>query len=338
MPIRARVEEDVVWAGEAIQSLMTQSYKDWELIIVNDRSTVSLAPLKPLVKNNDNIFARKSKQPGVAHARNLGAQEARGELLLPLDHDDLFPPKALEVMLEAWEAGGKDFGVVYGDVISFGPDYQRHMDMPTFLFQTLLNTLIMPIGSLHARAAWQEIGGWKDKFQGGLEDWAYWIEMTVNGYHGYHVEEVTYHYRRHAHGRLAALRTNEDKFAQQKALIHQEFQAYYDGKEPKMCRGCGKGRPGRFRPRGAAAPAPPAAAAAFSATVSPQSLVIVKYIGSKKASFGITGKATGWKYSVPGGKGCIVEGPNGKPGVHPNDAQFFRRYDSGRAFMVEQAV
>ena len=335
MPVKATIEEDVGWVAEAIRSVRAQTYKDWEIRLVNDHSTVSLAPLKKLVVgSNDQIHASKTGKDGagVAFARNLAASEAQGELLLPLDHDDILPPKAMQTMVEAWDSQGKDFGVVYGDVLSFGPDFQRHMPMPKFLFTTLLRTLIMPIGSLHAKSAWKEIGGWNDKFQGGLEDWAYWIEMAVNGYHGFHIPMVTYHYRRHSHGRLAALRTNEDKFGQQRALIHQHFQEYYDGKEPKMCKGCGSKILGRWSGRTAR----PSPAPTFQATTSVSSeRVLVKYIGRRSGGFHVTGRATGWRYYVPGGYNCIVEGPDTKPGVHQSDVEYFRGYDGGRAFMVE---
>ncbi len=336
MPVRAREEEDVQWVQEAIASLKAQTYTDWELWIVNDRSSVSLAALRPVVKSSANIHAVKAHGEGVAAARNTGVERCAGELLLPMDHDDILPPEALETLVEAWDEEGKDFGVVYGDVISFGQDFERHMQMPNFLFQTLLRTLIMPIGSLHSKASWREIGGWKDEFQGGLEDWAYWIELAVNGYWGYHVPVVTYHYRRHARGRLAALRTGEDKFAEQQALIKEHFLEYYNGKEPKMCRGCGHGRP-RMQRGGGSVPRP-RAPAQFDAASAAIGLVQVRYRGTRQGSFGITGKATGWKYQVPGGQGCLVESvANGKVGVHPDDVLMFRNYDGGRAFVVEAA-
>jgi glycosyltransferase involved in cell wall biosynthesis len=241
MPIRATREENVTWTQEAIASVKMQSYPDWELYLVTDQSTVSLAGLKPVLKGDDRLHAMKAKGRGVAAARNTGVAACKGTLLLPMDHDDILPSDSLETLLEAWDSKGKDFGVVYGDVVSFGTDFERFMKMPQFLFQTLLNTLIMPIGSLHSKASSIEIGGWKGKFQGGLEDWAYWIEMAVNGYWGHHVPQVTYHYRRHPHGRLAALRT-EDKMDAQRALIREHFADYYNGKEPKMCYGCGRSK------------------------------------------------------------------------------------------------
>ncbi len=333
MPIRATRDENVVWAQEAIASLKAQTYPDWELFLVSDRSTVSLLPLKPVIKEDNRIHAMKAKGVGVAAARNTGVEACNGMLLLPMDHDDILPEESMEVLVGAWDEEGKEFGVVYGDIISFGPDFERHMQMPNFLFQTLLKTLIMPIGSLHSKASSLEIGGWKDEFQGGLEDWAYWIEMAVNGYWGYHVPQVVYRYRRHPHGRLAALRT-QDKFPVQQALIREYFEEYYNGKEPKMCRGCGKAR--TVAPRGNVAGAVRPPTPALFAAQAASNMVLVKYMGKRAAGFGITGKATGIKYVVPGGRGCLVENQQtGKVGVHPNDVQFFRGYDGGGTFVVE---
>lgn len=332
-PVRATTEEDVLWLREAIESVRAQTYADWEMVIVNDGSTVTLSSLKDVISGDDRIRALKNAGSGVSTARNTAVENAVGELLLPLDHDDVLPPDAMQIMVDAWDGDGKDFGVVYGDVLSFGVDFERFLDMPIFSWGTLLRTLIMPIGSLHSKASWKDIGGWDPAFQKGLEDWEYWIRMAVNGYHGYHVQTVTYHYRRHGHGRLATLRTQEGAFSEQQAAIRTKYQDYYNGKEPKMCRGCGRAKLA-FKPLGIPPKAPPGPAAFAAANVA-TGLVIVKYSGNRGASFGIVGRATGWKYNVPGGRGCIVEGPNGKPGVHPDDVQFFKNYDGGRTFTVD---
>lgn len=334
MPVKAYKEENVQWLAEAIDSVQAQTFSDWELIIVNDHSEVPLKAIGDYVKGDDRITACKTSAEamGVAYARNLGASKAVGQFLLPMDHDDILPPKSMEHLLEGWEAGGKDFGVIYGDVESFGVDFRKHMKMPKFFFGTLMRTLIMPIGSLHEKSAWKEIGGWDPAFQVGLEDWEYWIRMTIEGHHGYHVETVTYHYRRHDQGRLARLRANDDQFAEARALIRTKHEAYYNGKEPKMCRGCGKGRPMGHRPSGVPAPTPPIAAAD---SVAASDRILVKYVGQRGAAFGIVGRASGWRYSIPGGYGCQVLATDGRPGVHPSDVQYFRKYDGGRAFMVE---
>lgn len=332
MPVRAYDEDNVGWLVEAIESVQAQTYTEWQLIIINDQSEVPLDAVRPYLRD-DRILARKTtpEASGVAYARNLGASLAAGQFLLPVDHDDILPPRAMATLLEAWEAGGKDYGVVYGDVESFGVNFRRHMDMPKFFFATLLRTLIMPIGSLHEKSAWKEIGGWDSTFQIGLEDWEYWIRMAVNGYHGYHVEDVVYHYRRHAKGRLASLRGDPSKHEEAKALIHQKYEEYYNGREPKMCRGCGRGAPVGHRPAHQPAPVPIMAAVA---SVAQQDRTLVKYIGSREGSFGVRGKASGWNYTVPGGHGCQVIAPDGKPGVHRDDVQYFRRYGGGGTFMV----
>lgn len=329
-PVRAKTSDDVEWLEEAIDSVLGQTYEDWELIVVKDGG-IPITSIRHYLEGDKRIraFKTKSEASGVAYARNLAASKAQGRFLLPLDHDDILPPRSMEVMLEAWQAGGRDFGVVYGDVISFGVDFSKYMKMPEFFFTTLLRTLIMPVGSLHEKDAWKQIGGWDPEFQIGLEDWEYWIRMAINGYHGYHVQEVVYHYRRHAKGRLAALRENPDQHEEAKAMVHKKHEEYYNGREPKMCRGCGRGRPVGHQPAGQTAPVPVAAA------IVPQGgRVLVKYIGRRDGSFGVRGPSSGWSYSVPGGNGCQVYAPDGRPGVHPDDAQFFRRYDGGRAFMV----
>jgi glycosyltransferase involved in cell wall biosynthesis len=331
-PVRAKREEDVTWLAKAIESVLEQTYEGWEMIIVNDSSEVSLSPIKKYITEHENIMAMKSNGAGVSNARNTAAANARCRFLLPLDHDDILPPKAMEYLVDGWTAGGKDFGVVYGNVLSFGVDFQRHMEMPNFFFGTLLRTLIMPIGSLHEKSSWAHIGGWDPNFQIGLEDWEYWIRMAINGFHGYRVEAVVYHYRRHAHGRLAHLRAHDEDFTAARAAVRAKHSEYYNGKEPQMCRGCGGGaRPGSRRPTGMSAPT---RVTVQASTVPAEDRAIVEYIGNRGGSFGVVGRPSGWRYQIPGGSGSLVKGPDGRPGVHKSDVRFFRAYDGGRAFRV----
>ncbi len=335
VPVKARRDEDVAWLREAMESVVAQTYEDWEMIIINDSSDIPLQPVGDLVKSDDRISAVRSRAPGAPEARNTGLELAKGELLLPLDHDDTLPEDALDTFVKAWDGGGDGYGIVYGDVLAFGTDFQRHMAMPQFNFTTLLRTLIMPVGSLCSTAAAREVGGWDPAFQIGLEEWEFFIRMVINGYHGYHVDAVTYNYRRHAHGRLAHLRANEARHNEAREAIRAKHRDYYNGKEPKMCRSCGGRRPTPFRPKRTVTPTPPPKPAQFVAAVAESGRVLVKYKGRRGAEFGVTGRPSGTKYTIPGGKDSLVLGPDGKPGIDPRDANFFRRYDGGRAFVVE---
>src|ERR687890_1245755 len=87
--------------GEAIESVLAQSYKDFEIIVVDDGSpdnTSEVAARYPGVR-----CVRQENQ-GLAGARNTGIRESKGEYLVFLDADDRLLAEALEVGVKNLEA------------------------------------------------------------------------------------------------------------------------------------------------------------------------------------------------------------------------------------------
>src|SRR5437763_15026798 len=87
------------YIGAALESVFNQSYKRYEVIVVDDGSTDEtprvLEPFRPWI-----VHVRQANQ-GVAAARNTGVRQAKGELVAFLDGDDLWEPDKLISQLEA---------------------------------------------------------------------------------------------------------------------------------------------------------------------------------------------------------------------------------------------
>src|ERR1044071_2912371 len=85
------------YIGEAVQSIVDQTYKDWELIIVNDGSTDgTMDALKPFLSQADIKFIHHPTRQGVARSVNDGIRQASGRFISFLDHDDMWFPQFLE--------------------------------------------------------------------------------------------------------------------------------------------------------------------------------------------------------------------------------------------------
>lgn len=95
------------WLREALSSLKSQSYKDFEALMVDDGSSDGSAFICKEFCDADSRF-RLISQPnkGVSSARNLGIAEAKGEWIAFMDADDVMPPDALEVMMRHAENSG----------------------------------------------------------------------------------------------------------------------------------------------------------------------------------------------------------------------------------------
>jgi glycosyltransferase involved in cell wall biosynthesis len=80
--------------GRAIQSVIEQTYRAWELVVIDDAST---QPLEPLIASVPRIrVIRNEVAVGPARARNQGADQSKGELIAFLDDDDKYMPRKLE--------------------------------------------------------------------------------------------------------------------------------------------------------------------------------------------------------------------------------------------------
>lgn len=81
------------YLGEAIESVLAQTYRDYEIVVVDDGSTDGTAEL---VKRYNIVRYVWQPHTGISAARNRALEEARGELITWLDSDDLYSPMKLE--------------------------------------------------------------------------------------------------------------------------------------------------------------------------------------------------------------------------------------------------
>jgi teichuronic acid biosynthesis glycosyltransferase TuaG len=97
--------------SESVQSVLAQTYSDWELIIVDDASRDgTLALARQFASNDPRIRVLPLEQNvGVAEARNRGISTARGQYLAFLDSDDLWLPNKLQTQIDFMRSSGAGF-------------------------------------------------------------------------------------------------------------------------------------------------------------------------------------------------------------------------------------
>jgi glycosyltransferase involved in cell wall biosynthesis len=91
-----------VWLEEAADSVLSQTFGDFELILVDDGSTEDISTLKALTDRRVSLIRQENK--GRSAARNAGARMARGKYVAFLDSDDLFLPTKLEKQVALMES------------------------------------------------------------------------------------------------------------------------------------------------------------------------------------------------------------------------------------------
>jgi len=90
------------YLGEAIASVRSQTFEDWELLVVDNNSTDRSTHIAMEHAEQDpRVRPRACTARGAAHARNQGIREARGRYIAFLDCDDVWLPRKLELQLDA---------------------------------------------------------------------------------------------------------------------------------------------------------------------------------------------------------------------------------------------
>lgn len=169
--------------AQAIDSVLTQTYPQWELIVVNDGSTDGTADI--LARYTDpRIRCTYQENQGLAITRNTGIRVATGEYLAFLDADDEWEPQFLQTCCEVL-AQRHDLAAVYtrnvfidgqghrlpglgGQTLS-GPEVRRHL-VEEGLF----------LGAMVARKdVIVEVGMFDTQLAGhGTEDWDLWLRIA----------------------------------------------------------------------------------------------------------------------------------------------------------------
>jgi len=99
--------------GEAIESVLNQTYQNWELIIIDDGSTDNSEDIVKKIITDSQIKLIKHKyNKGIAKTKNTGIANAKGKYIAFLDQDDIWLNSKLELQLKCFELGNSDIGVV----------------------------------------------------------------------------------------------------------------------------------------------------------------------------------------------------------------------------------
>jgi glycosyltransferase involved in cell wall biosynthesis len=200
---------------ESVGSVVAQTFRDWEIVIVDDGSPDDAAVVAAgLIARHAPARISLVRQPngGVARARNAGIAASTGRYALPLDADDRLHREFLAETVAVLDADPL-VAIAYTDFRFFeGADDVRIR--PEYDVDRLCEFNLMASTALFRREAWQATGGY-DPELGGLEDWDFWLSCAERGFYGRRVPRMLFDYRRRAGSR------NDAATAQRAALVRQ---------------------------------------------------------------------------------------------------------------------
>jgi len=198
------------WLPDTLESVMTQTYTNWEVILVDDGSTDDTVERIEPFRSRIRYFHQPNG--GLASARNAGLAQARGDYIALLDADDLFEPEKLATQVRIAQAhptsglivcDGVRFDDKTGEVTSYHLLSKRVVDAmhdADGTYTARVHRLVIernptrcPAVTLIPRAVWEKIGPFNDYLS---QDYDYWLRISREFPITFHPDSLV-RFRRH---------------------------------------------------------------------------------------------------------------------------------------------
>ena len=217
---------------EAVESILTQTFRDFEIIVVNDGGEDVESMLSSLNHEGKITYVRHGRNRDRAAARNTGLALARGKYIAYLDDDDRYYPDHLETLVTAL-VEHQEYRVVYSDAwrvhsVKEGARYvTKGKDIPysyDFNANALLVSNYFPVLTvMHERACLEQCGGF-DETLSTHEDWDLWIKMS-RLFPFLHVKRATAEFSWRTDGTSTTSGSQRD-FIRTAEIIHHRYRTY----------------------------------------------------------------------------------------------------------------
>ena len=177
---------------ECLQSVMDQTYKNWECIIINDGSPDHPEAIaEQWIKKDARYKYFEKENGGVASARNFGIEKATGNWILPLDADDKIHQDYLSSAIDRINEG---YDLIYCKGEYFG-DKQAELYNCNYSFERLLESNIIFVSALFSKEISQGFQ-FDERLKDGLEDWEFWISLLSSKESKvFQIDQVLFYYR-----------------------------------------------------------------------------------------------------------------------------------------------
>lgn len=183
---------------ESIQSIIKQTYNNWELIMCDDGSidnTLEIAEKYAVHYPNKIIVLRNIENKGLAYTLNQCLKHATGIYIARQDGDDISLPNRLEVQVEFLESNPQ-YSIVSTGMILFDEKGEwgekKNVETPRKL-DYIKETPFAHAPSVMKKAAIESVGGYRSiQWTLRVEDYDLWFRMREKGYVGYNLQKSLY--------------------------------------------------------------------------------------------------------------------------------------------------
>ncbi|KVV15874.1 glycosyltransferase family A protein [Flavobacterium sp. TAB 87] len=184
---------------ECLQSVIEQTYSNWECIIVNDGSPDNTALVAQKWIQKDIRFKYIYKENGgLSSARNSGIGISEGDYILPLDSDDYIDINFLSRLVPELD-NNKQLAIIscYSKFfINDRNNFINELKPSGRTYEDLLFQNHLVATSLYRKKCWEEVGGYDENMKKGFEDWEFWLNVTKRGWQFFIVPKFLFYYRK----------------------------------------------------------------------------------------------------------------------------------------------
>ncbi len=184
------------YLAQTIETVLAQTYQEWELLLSDDCSTDDSLKIAKSFQNKDKRIKvlEFNENTGPAGCRNRAIQAAQGKYIAFLDSDDLWVPEKLQMQVQFMEKGGYDLCYSsYQKIDEQDNPIGGQISGPLSVgYDRLLNSNVIPC--LTSMYNVERIGKYFME-DIGHEDYVYWLRILKNGYIAHGMEQVLAYYR-----------------------------------------------------------------------------------------------------------------------------------------------
>lgn len=163
---------------EMIDSVLKQTFQNFEIIIVNDGSTDNTRIILDGIRHKS-IRIIHSDHKGPSFARNLAIRNSKSSIILNLDADDKIEEGLLEKAYDVFRKK-PEAGIVYTNCRYFGSKW-GFMKAGNYSIENMLISNRIVSAAFFRKEDWEKCGGYSEDFVFGLEDWDLWISIIELG-------------------------------------------------------------------------------------------------------------------------------------------------------------
>ena len=216
---------------ETLESVLLQTYQNWECIIVNDGSPDNTEEIAKLYCNKDNRFKYIHKENGgLSSARNSGIKSSIGEYILPLDSDDLIGEEYIEKAIQHFKVY-PETKLVYCKASFFG-NKVGEWKLADYNYSELLFGNMIFCSALYKRVDYDKTSYYNENLILGFEDWDFWLTLLNEEDQVYRIPEICFFYRTKDHSMLSSL--SEQSAMQLRIKIYDDHREKFEKYIPNL--------------------------------------------------------------------------------------------------------